>query len=192
MGLKFEGSDLLPDLKRGITFASLNTWGKVFLSIHRLYIYVKVLAIKGAERRSISFPSKPSAPFVFDCFKWHTDLYTSLTLIKGSALALWLIFCVQYCSSTVSSLLGELSVLITLLATLQKWLFTSSGEIPLVVLVFAGGCLLVSRLIARHVSFESLPIAKMSPLFFHFFFFKVSDHVDFFVFVFCIHQIVSV
>ena len=32
MGLKFEGSDLSPDLKRGITFASLNTWGKVFLS----------------------------------------------------------------------------------------------------------------------------------------------------------------
>ena len=55
MGLKFEGSDLLPDLKRGITFASLNTWGKVFLSIHRLYIYVKVLTIKGAERRS-TFP----------------------------------------------------------------------------------------------------------------------------------------
>ena len=39
MGLKFEGSDLSPDLKRGITFASLNTWGKVFLSIQRLYIY---------------------------------------------------------------------------------------------------------------------------------------------------------
>ena len=59
-----------------------------------------------------------------------------------------LIFSVQYCSSRVSSLMGELYVLITLLATLQKWLFTSSGEIPLVVLVFAGGCLLVSRLIA--------------------------------------------
>ena len=36
------------------------------------------------------------------------------------------------------------------------------GEIPLVVLVFGGACLLVSRLIARHVSFESLPFAKMS------------------------------
>ena len=83
-------------------------------------------------------------------------------VIKGSALALWLIFSVQYCSSTVSSLLGELSVLITLLATLQKWLFKLCGEIPLVVLVFAGACLLVSRLIARHVSFEYLPFAKMS------------------------------
>ena len=36
MGLKFEGSDLSLDLKRGITFASFNTWGKVFLSIQRL------------------------------------------------------------------------------------------------------------------------------------------------------------
>ena len=68
MGLKFEGSDLSPYLRRGITFASLNTWGKVFLSIQRLYIYVRVSAIKCAERRSI-FPSKPSVPFVFDCFK---------------------------------------------------------------------------------------------------------------------------
>ena len=46
MGLKFEGSNLSPDLKRGITFASLNTWGKVFLSIQRLYIQVRVSAIK--------------------------------------------------------------------------------------------------------------------------------------------------
>ena len=38
MGLKFEGSDLSPDLKRGITFAFLNTWGKMFLSIQRLEI----------------------------------------------------------------------------------------------------------------------------------------------------------
>ena len=38
MGLKFEGFDLSPDFKRGITFASLNTWGKVLLSIQRLYI----------------------------------------------------------------------------------------------------------------------------------------------------------
>ena len=59
-------------------------------------------------------------------------------------------------------LMGELSVLITLLATLQKWWFKSSGEIPLVVLVFAGGCLLVSRLIARHLSFEFLLCAKVS------------------------------
>ena len=35
MGLKFEGPDLSPDLKTGITFASLNTWGKMFLSIQR-------------------------------------------------------------------------------------------------------------------------------------------------------------
>ena len=68
MGLRFEGSDLSPDLKRGITFASLNTRGKVFLSIQRLYIEVRVSAVKGAERCSI-FPSKPSVPFVFDCFK---------------------------------------------------------------------------------------------------------------------------
>ena len=40
MGLKFEGSDLSPDLKRVITFASLNTWGKVFLSIQRLYNHI--------------------------------------------------------------------------------------------------------------------------------------------------------
>ena len=111
--------------------------------------------------RSI-FPSKPSVPFVFDCCKWHKDLCTSLTVIKGSALASWLIFSVQYCSSRLSSLMGELYFLITLLATLQKWLFTSSGEIPLVVLVFAGGCLLVRRLIARHVSFEFLLCAKVS------------------------------
>ena len=39
MGLKFEGSDLSPDLKRGITFASLNTWGKVFL-VNTKVIYV--------------------------------------------------------------------------------------------------------------------------------------------------------
>ena len=58
--------------------------------------------------------------------------------------------------------MGELSVLITLLATLQKWLFKSFGEIPLVVLVFAGACLLVSRLIACHVSFEFLLFVKMS------------------------------
>ena len=37
----------------------------------------------------------------------------------------------------------------------------SSGEIPLVVLVFTGACLLVSRLMARHVSFEFLLFAKM-------------------------------
>ena len=58
--------------------------------------------------------------------------------------------------------MGELSVLITLLATMQKWLFKLSGEIPLVVLVFAGACLLVSRLIARQVSFEFLLFIKMS------------------------------
>ena len=52
-------------------------------------------------------------------------------------MASWLIFYVQYCSSIVSLLMGELSVLITLLATLPKWLFKSSGEIPLVVLVVA-------------------------------------------------------
>ena len=56
----------------------------------------------------------------------------------------------------------ELIVLITLLATLQKWLFKSSGEIPPAVLVFAGACLLLSRLIARHVSFEFLLFVKMS------------------------------
>ena len=38
MGLKFEGSDLLPDLKRGITFASLNTWGKCSCQ-YKGYIY---------------------------------------------------------------------------------------------------------------------------------------------------------
>ena len=42
MGLKFEGSDLSPDLKRGITFASLNIWGKVFLSIQRLCVYYRL------------------------------------------------------------------------------------------------------------------------------------------------------
>ena len=82
--------------------------------------------------------------------------------------------------------MGELSVLITLLATLQKCLFKSSGEIPLVVLVFAGACLLVSRLIARHVSFEFLLFVKMSAK--KVCFCLVSDHVDdfislFFVFV---------
>ena len=82
--------------------------------------------------------------------------------------------------------MGELSVLITLLATLQKWLFKLSGEIPLVVLVFAGACLLVSRLIARHVSFEFLLFTKMLAK--KVVVFLVSDHVDFFVFVFCIHQ----
>ena len=113
MGLKFEGSDLLPDLKRGDNFCFLKYLGEgVLVNTKVIYIYiyththVKVLAIKGAERRSI-FPSKPSVPFVFDCFKWHTYLYTSLTVIKGSALALWLIFSVQYCSSTVCSLLRE-------------------------------------------------------------------------------------
>ena len=86
----------------------------------------------------------------------------------------------QYCSNTVSSLLGEFSVLITLLATLQKWLFKSSGEIPLEVLVFAGRCLLVSRLIVRHVSFEFLLFAKMSAKHLG----GASDHVDdFFVFI---------
>ena len=59
----------------------------------------------------------------------------------------------------------ELSVLITLLATLQKWLFKSSGKIQLVVLVFARACLLVSRLIARHASFEFLLFAKISAIF---------------------------
>ena len=64
--------------------------------------------------------------------------------------------------------MGELFVLITLL---QKWLFKSPGEIPLVLLVFAGACLLVSRLIARHVSFEFLLFVKMSAIFFIFFIF---------------------
>ena len=58
--------------------------------------------------------------------------------------------------------MGEVSVLITLLSILQNWLFKSSGEIPLVVVVFARACLLVSRLIARHVSFEFLLSVKMS------------------------------
>ena len=62
-----------------------------------------------------------------------------MIVIKRSALASWLIFSVQYCSSTVSSLMGELSVLITLLATPQTWLFKSYGEIPLVVLVSKHG-----------------------------------------------------
>ena len=44
----------------------------------------------------------------------------------------------------------------------------SSGEIPLVVLVFAGASLLVSRLIVRHVSFEFLVFVKMSSFFFSF------------------------
>ena len=88
----------------------------------------------------------------------------------------------QYCSSRVSWLIGELSVLITLLATLQTWLFKSFGEIPLVVLVFAGACLLVSRLIARHVSFEFLLFVKMSAK--KCIFFKVSDHVDDFISLF--------
>ena len=88
--------------------------------------------------------------------------------------------------------MGELSVLITLLATLQKWLFKSFGEIPLVVLVFAGACLLVSRLIARHVSFEFLLFVKMSAEKLVVVF-LVSDHVDDFISLFfCIHQIVSV
>ena len=40
MGLKFEGSDLSPDLKRGITFASLNTWGEsVLVNTKVIYIY---------------------------------------------------------------------------------------------------------------------------------------------------------
>ena len=78
--------------------------------------------------------------------------------------------------------MGELSVLITLLATLQKWLFNSFGEIPLVVLVFAGACLLVSRLIARHVSFEFLLFVKMSAK--KCSFLCVSDHVDDFISLF--------
>ena len=41
MGLKFEGSDLSPDLKRGITFASLNTWGEsVLVNTKVIYIYI--------------------------------------------------------------------------------------------------------------------------------------------------------
>ena len=79
--------------------------------------------------------------------------------------------------------MGELSVLITLLATLQKWLFKSSGEIPLVVLVFAGACFLVSRLIARHVSFEFLLFVKM-PAFVVVVVVVVSDHVDDFISLF--------
>ena len=80
--------------------------------------------------------------------------------------------------------MGELYVLITLLATLQKWLFKLSGEIPLVVLVFAGACLLVRRLTARHVSFEFLLFVKMSAKKYCFFFFLVSDHVDDFISLF--------
>ena len=79
--------------------------------------------------------------------------------------------------------MGELPVLITLLATLQKWLFKPSGKIPLVVLVFAGACLLVSRLIACHVSFEFLLFVKMSAkkLFFSSsFFFSLSLSLFFF------------
>ena len=93
----------------------------------------------------------------------------------------------QYCSSRVTSLLGEISVLITLLATLQKW-FKSSGKIPLVVLIFAGGCLLVSRLIARYVPFEFLPFAKMSA---KIFFESRAMYMTLFL-RFCIHQIVLV
>ena len=63
MGLQFEGSDLSPDLKRGITFASLNTWEKVFLSIQRLYIYIgKSFSNKKCQETQL-------VPFVLDCFK---------------------------------------------------------------------------------------------------------------------------
>ena len=54
-------------------------------------------------------------------------------------------------------------------------------------LLFAGRCLLVSRLIVRHVSFEFLLFAKMSAKHLG----RVTDHVDdyffsfFFCFVFC-------
>ena len=77
--------------------------------------------------------------------------------------------------------MGELSVLITLLAILQKWLFKSFGEISLVVLVFAGAFLLVSRLIARHVSFEFLLFVKMSA---KKCFFEFPDHVGDFISLF--------
>ena len=107
----------------------------------------------------------------------------TVIVIKRIALTLCLTVSVQYYSNTVSSLGGggELSVLIPLLATLQKWLFKSSGEIPLVVLLFAGRCLLVRhRLIVRHVSFEFLLFAKMSAKHLG----RVSDHVDDYFFSF--------
>ena len=74
------------------------------------------------------------------------------------------------------------------LATLQKWLFKSCGEIPLVVLVFGGGSFLVSRLIALHVPFEFLLFSKMSgKIFFE------SRIMSMTLFLcFCIHQIVLV
>ena len=61
------------------------------------------------QRRSI-FPSIPSVPFVLDCFRWHNDLNTSLTAIKGTGLPL----CAcnfYYTKSPVKCQVGIISIL---------------------------------------------------------------------------------
>ena len=64
--------------------------------------------------------------------------------------------------------------------TAKKKLFKSFGVIPqVVVLVFVCGCLLVSRLIARHIIFEFLLFAKMSAIFY--ILFLLSDRVGGFI-----------
>ena len=89
-----------------------------FVNSKVIYTGKSFPAMKDSKRRSI-FPSNPSAPFVLDCFKWHADVYTSLTH-KRERTGFIGNLSVLYCSSTASSLLGEKKKLITSLATLQR------------------------------------------------------------------------
>ncbi len=116
--------------------------------------------MKGADKRII-FPSMRSVPFVLDCLSWHNDLKTSLTAIKGTPLALCVILSWQYCFSNIKLLSEELSTVMTFLYTVQKWLFSSSGEIFSLMTGQACEFLLVKRLIAFHVPLESLLFVRI-------------------------------
>ena len=72
----------------------------------------------------------------------------------------------------------ELSTVMTFLYTVQKWLFSSSGEIFSLMTGQACEFLLVKRLIAFHVPLESLLFVRN---FFKEFFLGIADHVGDFI-----------
>ena len=62
----------------------------------------------------------------------------------------------QYCFNNIKLLSEELSIVMTFLYTVQKWLFSSSGEMLSLITGQVCEFLLVKRLIAFHVPLESL------------------------------------
>ena len=72
-------------------------------------------------------------PFVLDCFKWHTDLYTSLTDIKERALALAHLFCamlLQHSSLVIGGIIcvNHFRQLLAATDTAKKCCLSHSGK----------------------------------------------------------------